>query len=147
VLKALHGRGELDKHYLALCHGRLAAPQRLDGYLRADQRRVRIEPVPVEHARSITTELLHSEPHGALSLVEVRVAFAARHQIRAQLAALGHPLAGDALYGGASLPGLTRHFLHASSLRFRHPVTHDELQLSAALPEELRAVLAALATA
>lgn len=150
-LKALHGRGELDKHYLALCHGRLAAPQRIEGQLRADRRRVRIEPVsgaPTSaHARAITTELLRSEPHGSLSLVEIRVAFAARHQIRAQLAALGHPLAGDPLYGGAEVPGLTRHFLHASSIRFRHPITQDELLLSAALPEDLRAVLASLATA
>jgi 23S rRNA pseudouridine1911/1915/1917 synthase len=146
LLKELHGRSELDKRYLALCHGSVSAPQRIESYLRADQRRVRVEREPFERARAIHTEVVLSERRAALSLVELRVAFAARHQIRAQLAALGHPLASDSLYGGATLPGLSRHFLHASALRFRHPITGEELHLSAALPADLHAVLAALPT-
>jgi 23S rRNA-/tRNA-specific pseudouridylate synthase len=53
-------------------------------------------------------------PHG--SLVEVRANSARRHQIRAHLASIGHPLLGDPLYGGPPLE-TQRHLLHASSIR------------------------------
>lgn len=51
---------------------------------------------------------------GAWELVEARAPKATRHQIRAHFAAIGHPLAGDALYGGPEVPGLARHALHAA---------------------------------
>src|SRR5262245_9828643 len=119
-LHEAHRRGELDKHYLALCSGQLQAPRRVHAYLRADRKRVRVDVDPFEGAKPIETELLRADPHGEFCLVEVRVPFAARHQVRAQLAALGHPIAGDTLYGGAQVPGLMRHFLHASELGLRH---------------------------
>jgi 23S rRNA pseudouridine1911/1915/1917 synthase len=142
-LRAAHARGELDKRYLALCSGSLA-PQRAQAFLRADQRRVRVQTNEFPRARSITTDILGVRQLGAFSLVEVRVAFAARHQVRAHLAALGCPIAGDAQYGGAPLPGLAHHFLHASDVFLRHPFRDQALQLHAELPADLTAVLATL---
>lgn len=141
VLALAHARGEFDKRYLALCRGQLRAPQRVSGYLRADQRRVRVEAGEFPRARPIETELLAATEHGEYCLVEVRVPFAARHQVRAHLAALGHPIAGDSLYGGPSLPGLDRHFLHASQLGFPHPRTGTPVRVVAPLPAELTRVL------
>jgi 23S rRNA pseudouridine1911/1915/1917 synthase len=66
--------------------------------------------------------------------------------VRAHLAALGHPLAGDALYGGADLTGLRGHFLHASQLTLAHPRTGATLVVCSELPPDRRAVLEALAT-
>ncbi len=145
ALALAHRRGELDKRYLALCSGRLQAPQRLHAYLRADQRRVRVEAEPFERAHAIETELIRATHHGAFTLVEVRVPFAARHQVRAQLAALGHPIVSDALYGGLALPGLGRHFLHASAIEFPHPSRTEKVRVEAPLPAELVTVLDALA--
>jgi 23S rRNA-/tRNA-specific pseudouridylate synthase len=54
-------------------------------------------------------------PHG--SLVEVRANNARRHQIRAHLASIGHPLLGDPLYGGPSLETPPHHLLHALSIQ------------------------------
>ena len=51
---------------------------------------------------------------GEWALVEARAAAAIRHQIRVHMAAIGHPLAGDALYDGPAVDGLNRHALHAS---------------------------------
>jgi 23S rRNA pseudouridine1911/1915/1917 synthase len=140
-LRAAHESGEFEKRYLALVTGH-PVPQRVQGYLLADRRKVRMLGGPVAGAKLVRCELLSSEPHGGFSLVCVQLALAARHQVRAQLAALGHPIAGDAVYGGAQLPGLARHFLHASELSL--PYQGKRLQLSAALPSELAQVLSSV---
>ena len=59
------------------------------------------------------------------------------HQIRAHLAALRHPLACDALYGGAPLEGLDRPALHAYSLKLPHPLSGEEIEFTALYPEDL----------
>ncbi len=141
ALRELHERGGIDKHYLALCAGEVSAPQLLQAFLDASQRRVRVAADALAGGKPIGTELVSSQRHGNLSLVDVRVAFAARHQVRAQLAALGHPIAGDTLYGGPALPGLTHHFLHASSVTLAHPLTKQRLVIEAALPDDLSALL------
>ena len=64
------------------------------------------------------------------------------HQIRVHMASIGHPVLGDAKYGGArSQLRLDRPFLHATGLRFTHPVTHEPLSFEAPMPDELTAVL------
>jgi len=140
-LRAAHERGEFEKRYLALVSGR-AVRRRLHGYLTADRRKVRIHADAVTGAKAVSCELVSSEPHGSFSLVCVALSLAARHQVRAQLAAAGHPIAGDSLYGGAQLPGLARHFLHASEVTL--PYGRKRLQLSAALPSELERVLSSV---
>lgn len=141
VLRAAHERGEFEKRYLALVRGR-PAPQRLRAWLRADRKSVRVRREPFEGAKAVEMDLLTSEGYGDYSLVCVRLARAARHQVRAQLAEAGHPIAGDGQYGGDALPHLDRHFLHASELRF--PYEGKTLQLTAALPAELHRVLEGL---
>jgi 23S rRNA pseudouridine1911/1915/1917 synthase len=65
------------------------------------------------------------------------------HQIRVHLASIGHPVVGDARYGGARpAVSLERPFLHAESLGLDHPVSGEHLELSAPLPDDLAAVLA-----
>ncbi|MGQ0640325.1 MAG: RluA family pseudouridine synthase [Gemmatimonadaceae bacterium] len=77
------------------------------------------------------------------------------HQIRVHLAASGHPVAGDSVYGrssgsrrevggGVGLPH-GRHFLHAAWLRLRHPSSGALIDLRSPLPADLRASLAAVA--
>ena len=67
------------------------------------------------------------------------------HQIRVHLAAIGHPVVGDAAYGGQrDSIALTRPFLHAAHLAFDHPRTGARVQFAAPLPSELVAVLEAL---
>jgi 23S rRNA pseudouridine1911/1915/1917 synthase len=80
------------------------------------------------------------------TLVAVRLVTGVMHQIRAHLAHLGYPVAGDALYGGAAaaLPGLGRHFLHASRLSIELPAL-GALVAESPLPPELERVLEGLA--
>ncbi len=64
------------------------------------------------------------------------------HQIRVHLAAIGHAVVGDAVYGRPD-PRLERPFLHAGALGFTHPVSGEELAFASPLPQDLQAALAA----
>lgn len=79
---------------------------------------------------------------GRWALVEVRVAKALRHQIRAHFAALEHPLAGDVLYGGAEVRALGRHALHASRITFDGEGVVPKFDVEAPLPPEMVKLLA-----
>ena len=59
------------------------------------------------------------------------------HQIRAHLKAIGHPVAGDPVYGTPGRYGLERQFLHAARLAFEHPVTGAASTSPPPLPEDL----------
>lgn len=69
------------------------------------------------------------------------------HQIRVHLAAIGHPVVGDARYGDrhVQLLGAARPFLHAERLGFVHPATGKWLRFEAALPADLERILNSLA--
>ena len=75
------------------------------------------------------------------SLLRLRLYTGRTHQIRAHLAALGHPLLGDVLYGAQPLAALGRPALHAAYLRLRHPLTGRTLTFESPLPEELQALM------
>jgi 23S rRNA pseudouridine1911/1915/1917 synthase len=147
ALRALLKAGAIRKRYLALCVGEAVAPRVFEGFLVSDRgARVKVSPRADKRSRPARTEL--TDAHvvdvkgiGACSLLTVTAPHAGRHQIRAHLADAGHPLVGDRLYGGPTLAGLDRHFLHASALGFQHPVTREPIALSSALPPELQRLL------
>jgi 23S rRNA pseudouridine1911/1915/1917 synthase len=148
ALRAQLSRGEIDKRYLALCAGAPDAPAVHEAWLSARGKRVTVALAPIASGQRVRTELLTAQRvrGGDHALVSVRVHVARRHQIRAHLAALGHAIAGDELYGGCALPGLTRHFLHAAELHLVHPRTGAALTITSQLPADLQAVLDALET-
>ena len=79
---------------------------------------------------------------GGTTTFEVSLHSGRPHQIRIHLASIGHPLAGDPLYGLTGqpleklpgLPGDGGYLLHAQHLKFRHPITGEQIHLEAALP-------------
>jgi len=90
------------------------------------------------------------------ALLRVRIATGRTHQIRVHLAALGHPVAGDATYGGrrspasrrpearAALEALARPALHAARLAFTHPSSGERLSFESPLPADLQELLVIL---
>jgi 23S rRNA pseudouridine1911/1915/1917 synthase len=78
-----------------------------------------------------------------LSLLEIDMETGVTHQIRVHLAAIGHPIVGDVLYGDPRREnfGLKRHFLHACCLKFSHPKEHRIVETRSELPLELDNVL------
>jgi len=116
--------GEIEKRYLARCQGVVPAPITIDHPIAndpRDRRKVRVctdaREIKRLRAQPARTEVLASTPAAHGSLVELRANNARRHQIRAHLAAIGHPLLGDTLYGGPPLEPPNRHLLHAQSIR------------------------------
>jgi 23S rRNA pseudouridine1911/1915/1917 synthase len=83
-----------------------------------------------------------------LSLLEIEMETGVTHQIRVHLAAIGHSIVGDFLYGweGREIFGLKRHFLHAHGLEFFHPRDHRVVKAESELPLELEAVVRRLQT-
>jgi 23S rRNA pseudouridine1911/1915/1917 synthase len=66
------------------------------------------------------------------------------HQIRVHLAALGHPVAGDAEYGGRGPGEPDRPMLHAWRLRLRHPHTKAEMTFEVTPPDDFRSFWASV---
>jgi 23S rRNA pseudouridine1911/1915/1917 synthase len=87
-------------------------------------------------------EVVASYHDPEVSRLECRLETGRTHQIRVHLQAIGHPVVGDAAYGGsrAALP-LDRPFLHAGGLAFTHPVTGAPVRVEEPLAPELTAVL------
>ncbi|AWB81589.1 RNA pseudouridine synthase [Corynebacterium yudongzhengii] len=81
-----------------------------------------------------------------VSLVEVRLETGRTHQIRVHMSSIGHPCAGDPMYGSdpklAQRLGLNRQWLHAVKLGFRHPGTGDFTEITAPYPQDLDDALA-----
>jgi 23S rRNA pseudouridine1911/1915/1917 synthase len=98
-------------------------------------------------ARPALTRYRVAERLGDLALVEVEIPTGVMHQIRVHLAAVGAPVAGDELYGGPSVPGLSRQFLHAARLAFPDPEGGERVAVEAPLPRDLVQVLEALRAA
>jgi 23S rRNA pseudouridine1911/1915/1917 synthase len=148
ALRAALAAGAIDKRYEVLIEGRLdPARDAIDAPIEPhprDRRRVvaSLEAAPLG-ARPARTEIVAREPVGdRFTRVLVRASTAARHQIRAHFQAIGHPLVGDARYGGAHREALGRHYLHACSLRLTHPRTGAALAFDAPRPDELERFLA-----
>ena len=74
---------------------------------------------------------------GGLSLLKLIPETGRTHQLRVHMAYLGHPLAGDWLYGTEDADLIPRPALHSYALTMTHPVTGEELHLTAPIPEDM----------
>jgi 23S rRNA pseudouridine1911/1915/1917 synthase len=147
LMAQLKGR-RVKKTYLALVHGSVAAAVgRIEAPIGRDPKhRTRMGVVP--DGRPATTGYRVRERFTGWTLLELDLVTGRTHQIRVHLAAIGHPVAGDPLYGtGTSRKGpagLGRLFLHAWRLELTAPTSGRLIRATAPLPAELEAVLASL---
>jgi len=116
---AFAGRN-VGKTYLALVHGKLEGQAELKGYIRKDEaaNQSYISDTPDDDAQYIHTEYVSCEAGETFSLLQVKIHTGRSHQIRAQFAALGHPLIGDTKYGGKTVAGRRGQMLHCLSIGF-----------------------------
>lgn len=147
ALIAMLAAREIERHYVALVWG---VPTSSRGVIdapigRSTARRTRMAVRDGGRDARTLYEVRASFDTPTVSLLDCRLETGRTHQIRVHLSAIGHPVVGDATYGGSrqSLP-LSRPFLHAASLRFRHPVSNVERHYEVPLPIELIAALSEL---
>ncbi len=116
---------QVEKEYLAWCHGKLEAHQTVTVYLKKDERenRVLVSPVPAPGYLTSITEIRPRlfDPKRNRTLFSIVLHTGRTHQIRATLSFLGHPLVGDSKYGkDRKDPDFSHQALRAVSLSF-HP--------------------------
>ncbi len=164
---------EISRTYLALVHGRFQAGSgTVEASIARDIRNRKRMAVAPSRGRSAIThfKVLESWPEtpggrggvqvggiapgtagkeetGGFSLLEVTLETGRTHQIRVHLAAIGHPVAGDRVYGRrggrdhGDPVGAGHQFLHSARLEFTHPVTGNAVKVSAPLPPDLQSTL------
>lgn len=136
-----------EKTYVALLHGHLSpARGEIEAPIGRDPR-FRQRMAVVAGGRAARTGYSIVRYVGACTLVEAMPHSGRTHQIRVHFASIGHPVAGDSVYGAKpGLAGLHRQFLHATRLRIRLPSSGDWGEFASPLPPDLTAVLAQLDT-
>jgi 23S rRNA pseudouridine1911/1915/1917 synthase len=129
----------LSRTYLAIVLGRPRADAGvLEGPIGRDPRD-RKRMAVVEGGRPARTRFQVLERAAIVSRVRCELESGRTHQVRVHLAALGHPVAGDRVYGGSRAAALgERPMLHAYRLRLRHPVTHEEMTFETPPPADFR---------
>jgi 23S rRNA pseudouridine1911/1915/1917 synthase len=124
---------QIRKRYVALCEGELGESQTIDAPL------ARIGPISFGvrgHGKRAITAIAPLRPTINGSLVSVVLQTGRTHQIRVHLAAIGHPIVGDWLYGKRNA---ARPMLHAAELGMIHPLTNEPLRVAAPVADDFRA--------
>jgi 23S rRNA pseudouridine1911/1915/1917 synthase len=128
---------EVSKIYWAVVEGNVGASHgELRHYLRTEETgKVTLGSEPYEGAKVARLSYRRLEESGRTTLLEVTLETGRKHQIRAQLAAMGHPIVGDTRYGASRAKG-EGIALIAKRLEFRHPI-QSETRVTIELPDEL----------
>ncbi len=141
---------EVDKEYFALAWGVVQAGRRIDAPIGRDPHNRQKMSTRARRARSAVTRVTLARHLRGVSFLKVAIATGRTHQIRVHLSAIGHPIVGDAAYGGvrrrvaASLRAvqrLERPFLHSAHLSFAHPGDGRRVEFDSPLPPDLQGVL------
>jgi 23S rRNA pseudouridine1911/1915/1917 synthase len=151
-------RRTLVKRYVAVVRGRMPLPggliERPIGRHPRERRRMSVH---AARGRPSATRYVVVEDHGVASVVHLYPLTGRTHQLRVHLAAVGHPIVGDPLYGGTRLKlhgsrdplaevlrSFPRQALHAEALEFDHPASGERLRICAPLPDDLDRLLTVL---
>jgi 23S rRNA pseudouridine1911/1915/1917 synthase len=150
---------EVFKLYVALVYGRVSqSVGEIEARLgRSPHNRTRMAVLRGGAGRAAHTVFAVADRYNEFTLLEVQIKTGRTHQIRVHMAHIGHPVVGDATYGGGrdnsvrdplikrDIREMGRHFLHSAQLAFTHPRSGKRLEFSSPLPPELLHFLALLA--
>ena len=145
LVRQLEARS-VQREYLALVHGELARPGRVDAPIgRHPSQRVKM--AVVENGKTAVTHYRIEQSFPSCTLLRCRLETGRTHQIRVHMARIGHPLVGDRVYLKgpqkcvpklrALLGGFPRQALHATRLALQHPVNGGWMEWHAPLPQDM----------
>lgn len=150
LARQFHDR-EVEKEYVALVWGVVQAGRRIEEPIGRDPSNRKKMSNRARRSREAVTRIVrifHVNP--ALTLAQIAIHTGRTHQIRVHLSSIGHPVVGDALYGGVhrrvqadikAVTRLERPFLHATKLAFKHPSDGRRMAFESELPPDLKSVL------
>lgn len=149
----------VEKEYLALVLGRPPREGGIAAAIGRDPVHRKKMSVRAPRGREARSRYEVVESFDGMALLRVRILTGRTHQVRVHLASIGHPVAGDAVYGGRREPmarraaarealrSLARPALHAARLAFAHPRSGERLEFRSELPPDLATLLARLRSA
>ena len=154
LVKAFSSHRDIEKTYLAVCHGRprldAGRIENLIGRHPVDRKRMAIVErngkLAITNWRLLPNSQTLKPSNPLTSLLECRIETGRTHQIRVHMASLGCPVIGDAVYGKRALdrqldPVPSRQMLHAWRLSLWHPVLNRKLDLEAPIPDDMSVYL------
>jgi 23S rRNA pseudouridine1911/1915/1917 synthase len=127
----------VEKIYLTLVEGALTGSGRIQKPIARDPRNRARMTARLETGRASLTDWKAIGSYGSFSFLEIHLGTGRTHQIRAHMAAIGHPVAGDKLYG-ARPSSWNRYFLHAHRLAFVSPATGERVTVVSDIPADLQ---------
>jgi 23S rRNA pseudouridine1911/1915/1917 synthase len=145
ALAAQFSGRRIEKVYRALVHGVLKQDTgRIERPISRDPiHRTRMT-AGLAEGRAAWSEYRVLRRFERFTYVEVRIGTGRTHQIRVHLASLGHPVAGDPLYGAPRDPAHNRYFLHAHRIRFARPSDGEQVTVESPVPQDLEDWLGSL---
>ena len=153
LTRQFHDR-EVEKEYVALVWGLVQQRKRINARIGRDPKnRVKMS-TRASRSRDAITRVTWARDLEGVTLLRVAIHTGRTHQIRVHLSAIGHPIVGDALYGGVhrrvphplkAVTRLARPFLHAERLVITHPRTKERMEFMAPIPADLEAIAYELA--
>ena len=125
------------RRYLAICYGNIKEDERtIDapiGRHKIDRKKMCVTQL---NSKPAVTHIKVLERYNGFTYIECRLETGRTHQIRVHLASIGHPIAGDDVYGPSKvITSLGGQCLHAYQLGFIHPVTGEYMEFTADPPE------------
>ncbi len=133
-LSRLFRERAVEKRYIALVEGRLVGNGEREDWLLKENAKVRKVTASHPGAKRAVMKWKCLGSHNGQSLIEVDLLTGRKHQIRIQLAALGHPILGDLRYGAKREFDGQNLALHAYELGFEHPVRKESMHFAAKPP-------------
>lgn len=129
----------VKKKYIAVCEGIIEKGGTIDTPIRFKEGHT----IQREAGEGGVSAITHYKPIKICNnhtLVEFDLETGRTHQIRVHMSSIGHPLAGDDMYGG-SLDVINRQALHCGEVSFIHPVSGEKLVISCPLPDDISKIL------
>jgi len=131
ILQQMLDERTIKRTYKALVHGKLSQRKgTISSNIGRDRHHATRRRVSPTGQTAVTHfQTLHYNRKDDLTLVQCTLDTGRTHQIRVHLSSIGHPLAGDTLYGGE--PIFSRQALHACKIQFNHPITEENIEIEA----------------
>jgi len=135
----------VTRKYIALVHGNVPHDRgTIDAPIGRDERDRKMFTVTDKNSRHAVTHFSVLERLDDYSLLELQLETGRTHQIRVHMKYIGHPLAGDPMFGRSKTVDLNGQALHAAVLGFKHPRTGEYLEFEAPIPADMEHVLHSL---